>query len=114
MSVFLLLSWRGFAQDTLLLNAQFEEVQDIAQAQYLEIKLCDKADTNRCMVLRQRSNGDYLSLEKYGNYNEHLLHGRCRRLLTTFLFSPTFALIFSQTAHSVRMEHGHPPFVSVG
>lgn len=34
--------------------------------------------------------------------------------LFSFRKSPTFAPLFSQTAPSVRMEHGHPPFVLVG
>ncbi len=33
------------------------------------------------------------------------------RAVKSFIFAPTF---FSQTAPSVRMEYGHPPFVSVG
>lgn len=67
-----------FSQDTLFLDGQFKEVATLAAAQYLEIKKCNAAEPNRCIVARQRSNGEYLSLERFLDYEKGIRHGSSR------------------------------------
>ncbi len=66
------------AQDTLFYDNIFNPVTDTATAYFMEVRRCEPTDPNRCIVMNYLAHtGSLVSVMKYSNYAEYMLHGRC-------------------------------------
>lgn len=66
-----------FAQDTLYFDRYYEVQKDSTGASFLEIRKYNPKDNNQVTVVLQQTNGKFVALQKYSDYENRILNGRC-------------------------------------
>ena len=66
-----------FSQDSLYFDRYYELQADSTGASFLEIRKYNPKDNNQVTVVLQQTNGNLVSLQKYSDYANRILNGRC-------------------------------------